>query len=78
MLKLGIIGLSEGNGHPYSWSAIVNGDYDSKLMADCGYPVIPAYLGANRDTLGIEGAKVTHIWTQDKALSQHVSKASKI
>lgn len=78
MLKLGIIGLSEGNGHPYSWSAIVNGEYDAKLMADCGYPVIPAYLGANADTLGIEGAKVTHIWTQDKALSQHVSKASKI
>ena len=24
-LKLGIIGLSEGNGHPYSWSAIFNG-----------------------------------------------------
>lgn len=22
MLKLGVIGMSEGNGHPYSWSAI--------------------------------------------------------
>ena len=21
-LKLGVVGLSEGNGHPYSWSAI--------------------------------------------------------
>ncbi len=78
MLKLGVIGLSEGNGHPYSWSAIVNGDYDAKLMADCGYPVIPAYLGANRDTLGIEGAKITHVWTQDNSLSQHVAKAAKI
>lgn len=78
MLKLGIIGLSEGNGHPYSWSAIVNGEYDEKLMADCGYATIPAYLGANKDTLGIEDAKVTHIWTQDNALSQHVSKAAKI
>jgi predicted dehydrogenase len=78
MLKIGIIGLSEGNGHPYSWTAIINGDYNEKLMADCGYPVIPAYLGANRDTLGIEDAKVTHIWTQDKALSKKVAEAALI
>jgi hypothetical protein len=78
MLKIGIIGLSEGNGHPYSWSAIINGSYDTEAMADCGYPTIPAYLGANKDTLGIDDAKVTHIWTQDKKLSQHVAKASKI
>ena len=78
MLKIGIIGLSEGNGHPYSWSAIVNGSFNEKLMADCGYPVIPAYLGANKDTLGIEDAKITHIWTQDKQLSNHVAKASGI
>jgi len=78
MLKLGIIGLSEGNGHPYSWSAIINGDYDEALMEACGYPVIPAYLRANRDTLGIEDARVTHIWTQDRALSEHVAGASYI
>ena len=78
MLRLGVIGLSEGNGHPYSWSAIINGDYDEARMADCGCPVIPAYLAANRDTLGIEGAQVTHIWTQDRALSEHVAAASHI
>jgi len=78
MLKLGVIGLSEGNGHPYSWSAIINGDYDAKAMEDCGFPVIPAYLRANRDTLGIEGAQVTSVWTQDKKLTKHVAKASKI
>ena len=75
-LKLGIIGLSEGNGHPYSWSAIVNGDFDMRYMKDCGYPTIPAYLSANRDTLGIDFAEVTHIWTQDRSISEHVSKAS--
>jgi predicted dehydrogenase len=78
MIRLGMIGLSEGNGHPYSWSAIVNGDYNDTLMADCGYPVIPAYLAANRDTLGIDGAQVTHIWTQDRAISEHVAGASHI
>lgn len=78
MLKLGIIGLSEGNGHPYSWSAIINGDFDDEAMAQCGFPVIPAYLRANRDTLGLEGARVTHIWTQERALSQQVARASRI
>ncbi|KKR96059.1 MAG: oxidoreductase domain-containing protein, partial [Candidatus Uhrbacteria bacterium GW2011_GWF2_41_16] len=43
MLKLGVIGMSEGNGHPYSWSAIVNGKYNEKEMANCGYAGIPVY-----------------------------------
>ena len=24
-IRLGVIGMTEGNGHPYSWSAILNG-----------------------------------------------------
>lgn len=77
-LKLGIIGLSEGNGHPYSWSAIINGDYDRKAMDKCGYAGIPVYLKANFDTLGIDGAEVTHVWTQDRNLSEHIAKAAMI
>lgn len=77
-VRLGIIGLSEGNGHPYSWSAIINGDYDAAAMAQCGFPVIPAYLLANRDTLGIDGARVTQVWTQDRTLSRQVAAASHI
>jgi hypothetical protein len=77
-LKLGIIGLSEGNGHPYSWSSIINGGFDEKTMDHCGYAGIPLYLKANRATLGIEDAKVTHIWTQDQKLSEHIAKASLI
>ena len=42
-LKIGIIGYSEGNGHPYSWSAIFNG-YNRVLMESCGFTVIPRYL----------------------------------
>ena len=78
MLKLGIIGLSEGNGHPYSWSAIINGDFNREEMDKCGYAGIPLYLEANRDTLGIDGAQVTHVWTQDKSLSEHIAKSSGI
>lgn len=78
MLKLGVMGLSQGNGHPYSWSAIINGNYDEKAMADCGYAGIPVYLKANHATLGIDDARVTHIWTQDRRLSEHIAEASLI
>ncbi len=78
MIKIGIIGLSAGNGHPYSWSAIINGDYNEREMAHCGYAGIPLYLKANKDTLGIDGTRVTHVWTQDKKLSEHIAKASGI
>tara|TARA_Y100001934_G_C12217853_1_gene709266 strand:+ start:60 stop:959 length:900 start_codon:yes stop_codon:yes gene_type:complete len=77
-LRMGIIGLSEGNGHPYSWSAIFNG-YDPVVMKDCGFPVIPEYLGERNfpeDAIG--DAKVTHIWTDEMSVSEHVAKASKI
>lgn len=77
-LKLGIIGLSEGNGHPYSWSAIFNG-YDPAEMEKCGFPVIPRYLEQQKfPDAQIQGAKVTHIWTQDAAISAQVARAAKI
>ncbi len=78
MIKLGIIGISEGNGHPYSWSAIINGNFERKTMAGCGFAGIPLYLEANSDTLGIDGAQVTHVWTQDRKVSEHIALASGI
>ena len=42
-LRIGILGMTEGNGHPYSWSAMING-YDRDEMETCGFPVIPRYL----------------------------------
>ena len=78
IINLGIIGSSEGNGHPYSWSAIFNG-YNKKIMENCGYPSIPRYLEKQKfPNDQIKEAKVTHIWTQDKKLSKHISSASKI
>lgn len=74
--KLGIIGLSPGNGHPYSWSAIFNG-YDKKEMAECPFTVIPEYLALQKpEDFGIEGARVTHIWTQDPKISKQVARSS--
>ena len=60
-LKIGILGMTEGNGHPYSWSAMFNG-YDPEKMSECPFPVIPEYLGKQpKETLGIPGAKITCI-----------------
>jgi len=75
-LRLGIIGLSEGNGHPYSWSAIFNG-FDPQEMSRCPFPAIPDYLTRqNFPDDAIAGARVTHVWTQDRAISEHISRAS--
>ncbi len=77
-LKLGVLGISPGNGHPYSWSAIFNG-YDPAVMADCPFPVIPRYLAERRfPEDAIAGANVTHVWTQDRAASEHIAAAALI
>lgn len=75
-IRLAMLGMVDGNGHPYSWSAIINGSYDAQAMADCGYPVIPQYLGAEpKENLGIPGAKVTHVWCDDPADAAKVARA---
>ena len=78
MIKLGVIGMSEGNAHPYSWSAIINGIFDGNEIARVGYPAVTAYLEANRDTVGINSAKVTHVWTQDRSISLSIQKTASI
>jgi predicted dehydrogenase len=77
-LRLAMLGMIEGNGHPYSWSAIVNG-YEPAEMAKCPYAGIPKYLGAQPlESVRIPGARVTHIWTDDPADAPKVARASKI
>lgn len=78
MIRLGLIGMSPGNGHPYSWPAICNG-YDKVRMEKCGFPVIPRYLEKQLypDDF-IQNAKVTHVWTQDRKLTDDIAKASNI
>jgi len=78
MLKLGIIGMSPGNAHPYSWSAIINGRYDGQEITKVGYPGVSAYLDANKDTLGLNPAQVTYVWTQDMKISESIAKTTGI
>lgn len=77
-LKLGIIGMSEGNGHPYSWAAIFNG-YDHGYMQCCEFPIILEYLAKRKFPEDIlSTGRVTHIWTQDRSKSEQIARASKI
>lgn len=77
-LTFGVIGMSEGNGHPYSWSAICNG-YDRHAMELCGFPVIPRYLEQQSwPASALSNVAVTHVWTQERSLSETVARAALI
>lgn len=77
-ISIAMLGMVEGNGHPYSWSAIFNG-YDKEEMKKCPFPVIPQYLGLQPEShFGIPGCKVTHIWTDDPQNAVSVAKAALI
>ena len=81
-LKIGILGFTEGNAHPVSWSAMINGSYDAPLLQEyCTelYPTIPPYLAKQpADTLGIPGAKVTHICFTGYVGREDAEKCAKI
>jgi hypothetical protein len=75
-ISLGIIGMTEGNGHPYSWSAIFNG-FDPAEMAKCPFSAIPAYLGKEpASAFPVPGVRVTHVWCDDPRDADAVSRAS--
>lgn len=77
-LRLAMLGMIEGNGHPYSWSAIING-FNPEAMAQCPYPAILNYLGKQRvEEVRVPGACVTHLWTDDAADAPKVAAASLI
>lgn len=78
LIKIGIIGMSPGNAHPYSWSSIINGCFDDNEIRKVGYPAVSDYLTANKDTLGIPNAKVICVWTQDRTISESIAKTSRI
>lgn len=75
-IHLAMLGMVDGNGHPYSWSAMFNG-YDPEEMAKCPYSTIPVYLNKEpEESLRIPGVRVTHIWTDNPSDAQHVAKAA--
>ena len=78
-IRLGILGMTEGNGHPYSWSAMFNKYNKEAMTAECPFPVIPAYLNKeDYDSIGIPGAKIEFICCDDRKDAEHVAKCSLI
>ncbi|MBC7390369.1 MAG: Gfo/Idh/MocA family oxidoreductase [Opitutaceae bacterium] len=73
MIKIGIIGMSPGNAHPSSWSAIINGTFNGGEITSMGFPAVANYLQANNATLGLPAARVTHILSQDRKLSEQIA-----
>lgn len=70
--------MTEGNGHPYSWSAIFNG-YNRAAMEQCPFQGIPAYLNKQpQSTFGISRAQITHIYCNSKADAEDVAHCSLI
>lgn len=78
MIRTGILGYSDGNGHPFSFSAIVNG-YDDEQFAAAGWPVIHTYLKAQgAERFGISDVRITCAWTQDPELTAKLCAACRI
>ena len=76
-IRLGIIGMTEGNGHPYSWSAMFNRYNVEAMTKECPFPAIPAYLNKeNWETMGIPGAKMEMVYCDNRKDAEHVSKLS--
>jgi len=77
-IKLGIIGINEGNGHPFSFSAIING-FDHEGMKNSGWDVIYNYLKIrDASEFGFDNVRVTHAWTQDPEQTRKLARASRI
>ncbi len=77
-LKIGILGMTEGNGHPYSWSAMYN-DFNKEFMDKCPFAGIPVYLNKQpKDTIGIKGAHITHVCCNDRKDAEDVARCSNI
>jgi len=78
MIRLGIIGYNEGNGHPFSFSAIING-FNEVAMSKCPYPVIYNYLKCRpANEVGLTDMEVVAVWCQDKKIATQIATCSKI
>jgi Oxidoreductase family, NAD-binding Rossmann fold len=76
--SIGIIGLSEGNGHPFSYGSIING-YSPEGLAASGWPGIYDYVRRRHESeFGLDGWTITHAWTQDPKSTTRLCAACRI
>lgn len=78
MVKIGIIGYSEANGHPYSFSSIING-YNKKAYESTEWLGIFNYLESrDKNEIAALDARVTHVWCPEKWRAEEIAKCSNI
>jgi Oxidoreductase family, NAD-binding Rossmann fold len=76
--SFGIIGLSEGNGHPFSYGSIING-FSQEGLAASGWPGIYEYVRRRHSSeFGLEGWRITHAWTQDPESTKKLCVACRV
>ncbi len=77
-ISLGMIGYNHGNGHPYSFSAIING-YRQDRMDRSPYPVIADYLKKRSPfEFGIRNFSVDYVWAPEESISRNISECCRI
>ena len=76
MVKVGIVGYTPLNGHPYSFGCILNGfDHETKIYE---YPQIESYLKENiNHKEGIKGISCTHVFCKDKERTKNIASTIK-
>lgn len=78
VIKVGMLGFNEGNGHPFSFSAILNG-YNREEFEKTEWKVILAYLERQpKESIGFPEVEVTHAWTPFPAVTQRLCQACNI
>jgi hypothetical protein len=76
--SIGIIGMSEGNGHPFSYSSIING-YSPEGLAASGWTGIYEYVRRRHASeFGLGDWKVTHAWSQEPESTKKLCAACRI
>jgi len=75
-LRIGIVGSSSGNGHPFSWAALING-YAPNRLATVPFARIREYLRpevCRFDTT----ARVTHVWSSRVGEAEAIADFAKV
>lgn len=74
MIKMGIIGINQGNGHPYSFSAIING-YNKSSFNRKDWDVIYQYLEKchPEDFFNQRDVQISYVYTQDLEESKKIA-----
>lgn len=77
VIKIGLIGYSNSNGHPYSFGSIINGFHPLKF--DPEWDIIKTYLSSKPSSDFLSGrAVVKKIWCQDAERAKKIQDSCQI